>query len=78
MLSASPGQSKWAIHLPGHTTGAGDAFHGAFSACLAVGRPWQGSLRYASAVSAICCTKRGARVELPTHERVIEFLEKVG
>jgi sulfofructose kinase len=58
------------------TTGAGDAFHGAFAACLAAGRPWLDSLRYASAVAAICCTKRGARVELATHEEVLSLIGK--
>jgi sulfofructose kinase len=56
------------------TTGAGDAFHGAFAACLALGRPWQESLRFASAAAAICCTKRGARVELATYEDVIRLI----
>jgi sulfofructose kinase len=59
------------------TTGAGDAFHGALAACLAQGRPWLESLRYASAAAAICCTKRGARVELVSHQQVVEFLGKV-
>jgi sulfofructose kinase len=52
------------------TTGAGDAFHGAFAASLAVGRPWLESLRYSSAVAAICCTKRGARVESIAQEEI--------
>ncbi len=58
------------------TTGAGDAFHGALAACLALERPWLESLRYASAVAAICCTKRGARVELVSHEAVIRLIEQ--
>ena len=60
------------------TTGAGDAFHGALAVCLAQGRAWAESLRYASAVAAICCTKRGARVELVSHQQVIQFLGRVG
>ncbi len=59
------------------TTGAGDAFHGAFAACLALDQPWLESLRFASAVAAISCTKRGARVELPAHEQVSEFMRTV-
>lgn len=39
------------------TTGAGDAFHGAFAAGLALGMRWDELLRYASAVGALCCTK---------------------
>jgi sulfofructose kinase len=48
------------------TTGAGDAFHGAFAAALASGQSWLEVLRYASAAGALCCTKMGARLGLPT------------
>jgi sulfofructose kinase len=58
------------------TTGAGDTFHGALAACLALDRPWLESLRYASAAAAICCTKHGARVELVSHEAVIRLVEQ--
>jgi sulfofructose kinase len=47
------------------TTGAGDAFHGAFAAALAAGMDWQALLRYASAAGALCCTQMGARLGLP-------------
>jgi sulfofructose kinase len=47
------------------TTGAGDAFHGAFAAALAIGMDWQSVLRYASAAGALCCMKMGARLGLP-------------
>jgi sulfofructose kinase len=47
------------------TTGAGDAFHGAFAAALAVGMDWQPLLRYASAAGALCCMQMGARLGLP-------------
>ncbi len=47
------------------TTGAGDAFHGAFSAAVALQMNWLESLRYASAAGALCCTKMGARTGLP-------------
>jgi sulfofructose kinase len=47
------------------TTGAGDAFHGAFAAALAIGMDWQTLLRYASAAGALCCTQMGARLGLP-------------
>lgn len=47
------------------TTGAGDAFHGAFAAALAAGMEWQALLRYASAAGALCCTQMGARIGLP-------------
>ena len=50
------------------TTGAGDAFHGAFAAAVASGMDWDTILRYASAAGAICCTKMGARSGLPSLE----------
>ncbi len=43
------------------TTGAGDAFHGAFAAGLSMGMEWDDLLRYSSAYAARCCTKMGAR-----------------
>lgn len=48
------------------STGAGDAFHGAFAAALAANLPWLESLRYASAAGALCCTQTGARLALPS------------
>ena len=56
------------------TTGAGDAFHGAFAAGLAKAMAWDDLLRYASAVGALCCTKIGGRVGIPNAEEVEEFL----
>ena len=50
------------------TTGAGDAFHGAFAAAVSAGMNWLAVLRYASAAGALCCTKTGARTGLPTRE----------
>lgn len=50
------------------TTGAGDAFHGAFAAALATGLEWQSLLRYASAAGALCCMQMGARLGLPSRE----------
>ncbi|HYE34959.1 carbohydrate kinase family protein [Methylocaldum sp.] len=57
------------------TTGAGDAFHGAFAAALASGRNWREILRYASAAGALCCTKAGARPGIPDREKVELFLK---
>ena len=56
------------------TTGAGDAFHGALAFCIAVGKDWEFTLRYASAVAALTCTKLGARPALPTWSEVDDFL----
>ena len=47
------------------TTGAGDAFHGAFA--FAVAQKWQmdEAIRLACAVGALCCTAMGGRAGLP-------------
>ncbi|MGD9412063.1 MAG: PfkB family carbohydrate kinase [Desulfobacterales bacterium] len=58
------------------TTGAGDAFHGAFAAGLAQGKPWKDLLVYASAVGALCCTKYGGRPAIPTAGELARFLKK--
>ena len=58
------------------TTGAGDAFHGAFAAGLAIGLSWHLLLQYASATAALCCRKFGARPGMPTHEEVNGFLQQ--
>jgi len=58
------------------TTGAGDAFHGAFAAGLAAGKPWRKLLAYAAAAGALCCTKHGARPAIPSAKEVSEFLKK--
>ncbi len=57
------------------TTGAGDVFHGAFAGCLAQGRPWPETLRYAGAAAALGCTRIGARTGIPTGEEVTAFLK---
>ena len=59
-------------HLPAppitaiDTTGAGDAFHGAFAAAIAANMAWPEVLRYASVAGAFCCTQIGARTGLPS------------
>jgi len=58
------------------TTGAGDAFHGAFAAVLADGQPWLQTLRFASAVAALSCTGLGARSALPGRKDVDVLLAK--
>lgn len=60
------------------TTGAGDAFHGAFCAGLASGRSWAELLRFASAAGALCCTQTGARPALPDAQQVSKFLSRQG
>lgn len=50
------------------STGAGDAFHGAFAAAISKGMEWQEVLRFSSAAGAICCMKTGARPGIPFRE----------
>ncbi len=58
------------------TTGAGDAFHGAFAAAVALDMEWLELLRYASAAGALCCTKTGARLGIPSQEEHCAWLEQ--
>lgn len=60
------------------TTGAGDAFHGAFAYGLA--RRWEieRCAEFAAAVAAIKCTKPGGRTGLPTLPQTVHFLERNG
>lgn len=68
--------------LPAHqiktidTTGAGDAFHGAFTCAIAKQLNWLDTLRYASAAGALCCTKTGARLGLPSLKEHQNLLQK--
>lgn len=56
------------------TTGAGDAFHGAFAAAIAEDMPWDAALRYASAAGALCCQRSGARHGMATRQEIQKFL----
>jgi sulfofructose kinase len=56
------------------STGAGDAFHGAFALGVARGMSWNDLLIYANAVGALCCTKLGARAGLPVASQVDNLL----
>lgn len=55
---------------PVDTTGAGDAFHGAFALGLAEGLDPKTNIRRASATGALTCLKAGARSALPTRKSV--------
>lgn len=67
-------------HQPGFatevvdTTGAGDAFHGAFAWSLAQGHSTAQCARIAAAASALKCRRLGARAGLPTREELEAFL----
>ena len=55
---------------PVDTTGAGDAFHGAFALGLAQKMPLEDNFRKACATGALTCLKPGARTALPTRKSV--------
>lgn len=57
------------------TTGAGDAFHGAFALALAKEKSLSDSIEFASGVAALTCTKLGARIALPYKSEVDKFIE---
>jgi sulfofructose kinase len=56
------------------TTGAGDAFHGAFSLALAAGCEEAECARVAAATAALKCRRLGARLGLPTAAELDAFL----
>jgi sulfofructose kinase len=56
------------------TTGAGDAFHGAFALLLAEAAPVEVRVRYAAATAALKCTRLGSRAGLPTRSELEAFL----
>jgi len=57
------------------TTGAGDVFHGAFLEEYLEGKDVKECIRFAQAVSAIKCTKKGGRDGIPTKDAVEMFLQ---
>jgi len=59
------------------TTGAGDAFHGAFALGVARKFSFPKLLQFASAAAALTCTKLGARNGIPGAKEVAQFLEKL-
>jgi sulfofructose kinase len=56
------------------TTGADDAFHGAFALGLARLCDMETILRHASAAAALTCTRLGARIAIPTAREVDDVL----
>jgi sulfofructose kinase len=52
------------------TTGAGDAFHGAFALACAEGQSTAEAVRLAAAVAALKCRRLGSRAGLPTRDEV--------
>ena len=60
------------------TNGSGDVFHGAFAFGLTHGYSYEQCCLFASAVSALKCTRVGARQAVPTYEQAMEFLRRRG
>lgn len=69
-LGRQPGYKVDAVD----TTGAGDAFHGAFALGLAESRPARDIAKLACAVAALKCTRLGSRAGLPTRRELEAFL----
>lgn len=61
---------------PVDTTGAGDAFNGAFAVALARGSHPEQAAQFASAVAAISVTRPGALPSIPTLQEVESFLSQ--
>lgn len=59
---------------PVDTTGAGDTFCGALVAALSHGQTLQQALQYASAASALACTRWGAQSSIPQAAEVRDFM----
>ena len=60
------------------TTGAGDAFHGAFCYGLLRGLAVPESVTLASAVAALTCTRLGGRSGIPDYNQTINFMREQG
>ena len=60
------------------SNGSGDVFHGAFAFCVTKGYNYYKSCVFSSAVSAIKCTRLGAREGVPSYNETIEFLKERG
>jgi ribokinase len=58
------------------TVGAGDAFSGAFAACLAAGAPVEAAVLVASATGALTCTRRGALDAMPARAEVVRLMRR--
>lgn len=58
------------------TTGAGDAFNGAFLTALAEGKDEWEAARFANALAAISVTRLGTTPAMPTREEVDAFLKE--
>ena len=60
------------------TTGAGDVFHGGFIFGLLKGWHITDTIRFASALAALKCTRIGGRAGIPSLDQTLEFLAERG
>lgn len=60
------------------SNGAGDVFHGAFAFSQLMGYDYYKSCIFSSAVSALKCTKLGARDGVPDFNETVKFLKERG
>lgn len=60
------------------SNGSGDVFHGAFAFAVNYGYDYYKSCVFSSAVSALKCTRIGARSAVPTFDETVEFLKERG
>lgn len=61
---------------PVDTTGAGDTFNGAFCVALSEGKSVEAAIDFANAAAALSIQKFGAQAGMPTHNEVLQFIEK--
>ena len=60
------------------SNGSGDVFHGAFAFAITENMSYNKACVFSSAVSALKCTKIGAREGVPSYEETIKFLKERG
>jgi ribokinase len=60
---------------PVDTTGAGDTFCGSLVAALSQGQPLPDALQFASAASAIACTRWGAQSSIAPKAEIHAFMD---
>ncbi len=71
---------KQSVHVPGfkvtvvETTGAGDAFNGAFAVAIGEGRSEVDAARFACAAAALSVTKAGTAPSMPTRAEIDRFM----
>lgn len=60
------------------SNGSGDVFHGAFAFAITHNMEYNKACIFSSAVSALKCTKLGARKGVPQYDETIKFLKERG